>query len=75
MQNSDNKDLATELSVVAGNPTSQELAAVVAVLREVTGTSSTLPQGEPNWAKGPKMLRDTNNAGALEWRSNFKGAI
>jgi hypothetical protein len=59
MPNSQDKDLATELEIVAGNPTAQELAAVVAVLREATATGAKLTQAEPNWAKGSKMLRDT----------------
>jgi hypothetical protein len=75
MPHSENKDLATELEIVAGNPTAQELAAVVAVLREATATGAKLSEVEPNWAKGPKMLRETTRAGALEWRSDFKGEI
>jgi hypothetical protein len=75
MPNSQDKDLATELEIVAGNPTPQELAAVVAVLREATAAGAKLTEAEPNWAKGPKMLRDTTHSGALEWRSDFKGEI
>lgn len=74
MPNSEDKDLATELEVFSGNPTEQELAAVVAVLREaVSNTESAQP--EPNWAKGGQMLRESNGSGALEWRSDFKGEI
>jgi hypothetical protein len=74
MSNSEDKDLAAELEVVAGNPTDLELGAVVAVLREsVTTTESAQP--EPNWAKGSQMLRESNVSGALEWRSDFKGEI
>jgi predicted RNA-binding Zn ribbon-like protein len=75
MPNSENKDLEVELEVVAGNPTAQELAAVVAVLREAESTLAQPSQAEPNWAKDPKMLRDTSATGALEWRSDFKGQI
>jgi hypothetical protein len=65
MPNSEDKDLAAELEVVAGNPTVQELAAVVAVLREaVSNAESAHP--EPNWAKGSQMLRESNVTGALE---------
>jgi len=63
MPNSEDKDLAAELEVVAGNPTKLELAALVAVLREaVTTTESAQP--EPNWAKGSQMLRESNGSGA-----------
>ena len=74
MPNGEDKDLAAELEVIAGNPTKLELAAVVAVLREaVTTTESAQP--EPNWAKGSQMLRESNVSRALEWRSDFKGEI
>jgi len=74
MPNSEDKDLATELEVVSGNPTEQELAAVVAVLREAVSTNESA-DSEPNWAKGSQMLRESNGSGALEWRSDFKGEI
>jgi hypothetical protein len=75
MPNSDNKGLATELEVVAGNPTANELAAVVAVLRENATSITEATQSDPNWAKGPQTLRDGKNTVGLEWRSAFKGEI
>jgi hypothetical protein len=75
MPSSENKDLAAELEVIAGNPTEQELAAVVAVLTESATSSTSGQQTEPNWAKGPHMLRDSQNTVDLEWRSDFKGEI
>ena len=75
MPNSENKDLAAEIAVVAGNPTAKELAAVVAAFRESGTKTNQSPQAEPNWAKGPDMLRDSKNTGDLEWRSDFKGEI
>jgi Acyl-CoA carboxylase epsilon subunit len=74
MPSAEDKDLAAELEVVAGNPTEQDLAAVVAVLREAVGTTESA-QLEPNWAKGSQMLRESNGSGALEWRADFKGEI
>jgi 2-iminoacetate synthase ThiH len=74
MPNSEDKNLATELEVVSGNPTEQELAAVVAVLREAVSNNESV-QPEPNWAKGSQMLRESNGSGALEWRSDFKGEV
>jgi hypothetical protein len=74
MPNSENKDVATALEVVSGNPTEKELAAIVAVLRETASTTRS-SQPEPNWAKGAQMLRDGNNSGTIEWRSDFKGEI
>ena len=74
MPNGEDKDLAAELEIVAGNPTEKELAAVVAVLREAVGATESA-QPEPNWAKGSQMLRESNVSRALEWRSDFKGEI
>jgi hypothetical protein len=74
MPDSENKDVATALEVVSGNPTERELAAIVAVLREAESTTQSA-QPEPNWAKGTQMLRDGNSSVALEWRSDFKGEI
>ncbi len=75
MPNSEGDDLATELEVISGNPTSKELAALVAVLRENATSMTKTEQAEPNWAKGPQMLRDGMKTGGLEWRSDFKGEI
>jgi hypothetical protein len=75
MPNSENKDLATALEVVSGNPNAKELAAVLAVLRESSSSTIKATKVEANWAKGPQMLRDGNNSGSLEWRSDFKGEI
>jgi hypothetical protein len=74
MPDSENKDVATALEVVSGNPTERELAAIVAVLSETASTTQS-EQPEPNWAKGTQMLRDGNSSVALEWRSDFKGEI
>jgi hypothetical protein len=74
MPNSEDKDLAAELEVIAGNPTEQELAALVAVMREAVSTTESA-QPEPNWAKGAQMLRESNVSKALEWRSDFRGEI
>ena len=75
MPNSDKKDLAGELEVISGNPTENELAAVLAVLRESASGTSKAKQVESNWAKGPQILRDGSNTGDLDWRSDFKGEI
>jgi hypothetical protein len=75
MPNSEGKDLATELEVISGNPTSKELAALVAVLRENATSMTKTEQAEPNWANGPQMLRGGTNTADLKWRSDFKGEI
>jgi len=75
MPNSGNKDLAAELEVVAGNPTANELAAVVPVLRENATSITKAAQAKPNWSKGSQILRDGSSNSNLEWRSDFKGEI
>lgn len=75
MQNSEPKDLAVELEVIAGNPSAKELAALIAVLRDSEMGHSKAHQVEPNWARGPQMLRDSQNTVDIEWRSDFKGEI
>ena len=75
MPNSEKKDIAEAIEVVAGSPTENELAAVIAVLREATSTKNQPKATEPNWAKGPQVLRDSKYPGDYEWRSDFKGEI
>jgi hypothetical protein len=74
MNESDSKDIATTIDVVAGNPTPEELAAIVAVLSEsATTAKSTLT--ETNWARGSHILRETKSTADLKWRADFKGEI
>jgi hypothetical protein len=74
MNESDSQDLATTIEVVAGNPTLEELALIVAVLGEsVTTAKSTLT--ETNWARGSQLLRDARSPVGLKWRADFKGEI
>jgi hypothetical protein len=74
MNESDSKDIATTIDVVAGNPTPEELALIVAVLSEsATTAKSTLT--ENNWARGSQLLRDARSPLDLKWRADFKGEI
>jgi hypothetical protein len=75
MKDSERPDIADVVEVVAGNPTPSELAAVVAVLCEAANSNSQPVQNNPNWAKGPRQLRASQNAVDLDWRSDFKGEI
>jgi hypothetical protein len=75
MTASENLDIASAIKVVAGNPSSTELAAIVAVLSESAKSKTQSVKAEPNWARGSDMLRGTQNSGVLEWRSDFKGKI
>jgi len=74
MEDSKDQDIASAIEVVAGNPTPEELAAVVAVLNEsATTTQST--RTETNWARGSQMLRGNTGHGDQQWRPDFKGEI
>ena len=74
MNESDSQDIATTIEVVAGNPTLEELALIVAVLNEsATTAKSTLT--ETNWARGSHILREAKSPVDLKWRADFKGEI
>ena len=74
MEDSKDQDIASAIEVVAGNPTPEELASVVAVLNEsATTTKST--HTETNWARGSHMLRGNSAQVDLQWRPDFKGEI
>jgi hypothetical protein len=74
MNESDSQDIAATIKIVAGNPTLEELALIVAVLSEsVTTAKSTLT--ETNWARGSHILRETKSPVDLKWRADFKGEI
>lgn len=75
MKEFENPGVAESIEVVSGNPSSQELAAIVAVLGEAVITRGELNTPEINWARGSKMLRNASRSGDLEWRSDFKGGI
>ena len=74
MKDSGSKDIASAIEVVAGSPTPEELAAVVAVLSE-SATTAKSPQTETNWARGSDMLRGAKAPGDQQWRPDFKGEI
>jgi hypothetical protein len=74
MNESDSQDIAATIKIVAGNPTPEELALIVAVLSEsATTAKSTLT--ETNWARGSQLLRDARSPVDLKWRADFKGEI
>jgi hypothetical protein len=74
MNESDSQDIATTIEVVAGSPTPEELAAIVAVLTE-NSTSSKSTLTETNWARGSHLLRGSTAHVDLKWRADFKGEI
>jgi hypothetical protein len=69
------KEIEQPIEVVAGNPTAQELAAVVAVVSEALANQVQSETKTANWARGSQMLRETQNPTDLKWKSDFKGRI
>jgi hypothetical protein len=74
MEDSKDQDIASAIEVVSGNPTPEELAAVVAVLNE-SAKETKATQTEANWARGSHMLRGNSTQVDLQWRPDFKGEI
>jgi hypothetical protein len=74
MNESNSQEIASAIEVVAGSPTPEELATVVAVLSERASTTNS-SQTETNWARGSHMLRGSKASGDLKWRPDFKGEI
>jgi hypothetical protein len=73
MNQSDSQDMAATIEVVAGSPTAEELAAVVAVLGESAKVIKPT-HTESNWARVSK-LRGSESFMDLKWRSDFQGEI
>lgn len=69
------KEIEQAIEVVAGNPTAQELAAVVAVVSEAIASQGLSDTPTPNWARGSQLLREAINPADLKWKSDFKGRI
>jgi hypothetical protein len=71
MNESENQDIAVAIEVVAGSPTPEELAAVIAVLSE-SERAIKPTDTESNWAIGSK-LRGSESFRNLKWGSDFQG--
>ena len=76
MPNENEVNLQAELSVVRGNPTAAELAAVIALLtqaREEELSHGSRVAGEPksSWAKNLGVLRGPITPGIGQWNAAF----
>jgi hypothetical protein len=69
------KEIEQAMEVVAGNPTAQELGAVVAVVSEALANQVQSDTPTENWARGSQMLREAKTPTDLKWKSDFKGRI
>lgn len=68
------------LPVVRGNPTAEELAAVIAlveaaVVEEQNQSTSRRPQPKSTWNRNSVNLRGTINPGFGQWRASFRDGL
>jgi hypothetical protein len=76
MTRPDDSEFAESIEVVSGDPTSDELAAVVAVLLEASKqqSASKLPQ-RSTWARNEASLRAGIVVGNGQWGSQYKQGL
>ena len=76
MTRPDDSEFAESIEVVSGDPTPDELAAVVAVLLEASKQQSTskLPQ-RSTWARNEASLRAGIVVGNGQWGSQYKQGL
>jgi Iap family predicted aminopeptidase len=73
MKDLENQEFIDSISVLAGNPTEQELAAVIAVLLEARKKELRLSKSSvSSWAKNNAMLRDSLIVGNGQWGPSFR---
>ena len=76
MTRPDDSEFAEAIEVVSGNPTPEELAAVVAVLLEASKQQSTTKASRRStWAKNDSILRSGIVVGNGQWGSQYKQGL
>ena len=76
MTRPDDSEFADAIEVVSGNPTPEELAAVVAVLLEASKQQSTTTASRRStWAKNDSILRSGIVVGNGQWGSQYKQGL
>jgi hypothetical protein len=76
MTRPDDSEFADAIEVVSGDPTPEELAAVVAVLLEVSKQQSTAKATQRStWAKNDSILRSGIVVGNGQWGSQYKQGL
>jgi len=73
MIDANNQEFIDSISVVSGNPTNQELAAVIAVLVEARKQEVKIKRpAVSSWSKNSALLRDKLIVGSGQWGSSFR---
>jgi hypothetical protein len=76
MTRPDDSEFAEAIEVVSGDPTPEELAAVVAVLLEASKQQSTTKDSQRStWAKNDSILRSGIVVGNGQWGSQYKQGL
>ena len=76
MTRQDDSEFADAIEVVSGDPTPEELAAVVAVLLEASKQQSTSKLSQRStWAKNDSILRSGIVVGNGQWGSQYKQGL
>ena len=76
MNRPDDSEFAEVIEVVSGDPTPDELAAVVAVLLEASKQQSTSKLSQRStWAKNDSILRAGIVVGNGQWGSKYKQGL
>ncbi len=76
MTRPEDSEFAESIEVVSGDPTPEELAAVVAVLIEASKQQSTTKASQRStWAKNISILRTGIAVGNGQWGSQYKQGL
>lgn len=76
MDKSPEQEFIESIQVVAGSPTDDELAAVIAVLKETyQQQQSAGNQSRSTWSKNASLLRTQVIAGNGQWGSSYKPGL
>jgi len=76
---SDANSIQPHLKVVAGNPTPEELAVVVALLQAAQASAAAdsvkLNSAASNWSRNSSMLRGQVVPGHNQWQASFRRGL
>lgn len=76
MTRPDDSEFAEAIEVVSGDPTPEELAAVISVLLEASKQQSTTTASQRStWAKNDSILRSGIVVGNGQWGSQYKQGL
>ena len=76
MNKPDDKEFTESIEVISGNPTTEELAAVISVLLEARKQQESIkPAQRSTWAKNDSILRTGIVVGNGQWGSKYKQGL